>query len=46
MDKYPRYLKQWVPRRPPKKKKREREMNKIAPALQQMFPSFKGKICF
>ena len=32
MDKCPRYLKQWVLRCPPKKE-REREMNKIAPAL-------------
>ena len=37
MDKCPRYLKQWVLRCPPKK--REKEMNKIAPALYQMFPS-------
>ena len=34
MDKCSRYLKQWVLRCPPeKKKRREREMNKIAPAL-------------
>ena len=34
MDKCPRYLKQWVLRCPPeKKKRREREMNKIARAL-------------
>ena len=31
MDKYPRYLKQWVLRCPPEKE--EEEMNKIAPAL-------------
>jgi hypothetical protein len=41
MDECPRYLKQWVLRCPP-----EKEMNKIAPALQQMFPSFKRQICF
>ena len=41
MDKCPQYLKQWVLRCPPEKK-----MNKIAPALQQMFPSFKREICF
>ena len=31
MDKCPRYLKQWILRRSPKK--RERKMNKIAPVL-------------
>ena len=33
MDKCLRYWKQWVLRCPPGKKRREREMNKIAPAL-------------
>jgi hypothetical protein len=40
MDKCLRYLKQWVLRCPPKKKK---EMNKIAPILLQMFLSFKKR---
>ena len=43
MDKCPRYLKQWVLRCAPKKIE---QMNQIAPALQQMFPNFKGEICF
>ena len=34
MDKCPRYLKQWVLRCPPEKKK---EMNKIAPVLLQNY---------
>jgi hypothetical protein len=41
MDKCPRYLKEWVLRCPPKK-----DMNKIAPALYQVFPNFKREICF
>jgi hypothetical protein len=43
MDKCPRYLKQWVLRCSPEKKK---EINKIAHVLLQMFPSFKREICF
>jgi hypothetical protein len=43
MDKFPRYLKQWVLRCPPEKKK---AINKITLALLQMFPSFKREICF
>jgi hypothetical protein len=43
MDKCPRYLKQWVLRCPPEKKK---EMNKIVPALLQLFSSFEREICF
>jgi hypothetical protein len=41
MEKCLRYLKQWVLRYPPKK-----EMNEIAPALYQVFPTFKREICF
>ena len=43
IDKCLRYLKQWVLRFLPRKK---REMNKIAPALWQVFPSFKREISF
>ena len=35
MDKCPRYLKQWVLRCPPKKKRRKKEMNKIAHVFLQ-----------
>ena len=38
MDKCPRYLKQWVLRCPLEKKKKKREMNKIAHVfLQKVF---------
>ena len=37
MDKCSRYLKQWVLRCPPEKKKKKREMNKIAPILLQKY---------
>ena len=33
MDNYPRYLKQWVLRCSPEKKKKRKRDNKIAPAL-------------
>ena len=41
----PELSKQWVLRCPPKKR-RKKEMNKIAPVLLQMFPSFKREISF
>ena len=39
MDKYPRYLKQWVLRCPPEKKRRKKEMNKIAHVFMQGYVS-------
>ena len=39
MDKYPRYLKQWVLRCPLEKK----EMNKIAPVLLQIVSKFQKR---
>ena len=44
MDKCPRYLKQWVLRCPPEKKRRKKEMNKIAHVFLQGYVSkFKKK---
>ena len=46
MDKYPRYIKQWVLRCSPEKKKK-REMNKIAHVFLQKFSKFQTReICF
>jgi len=39
MDKCPRYLKPWVLRCPPKKKRRKKEMNKIAHVFLQGYVS-------
>ena len=47
MDKCPRYLKQWVLRCPPEKRKKEREMNKIAHVFLPKFFKFQSReICF
>jgi len=47
MDKCSRYLKQWVLRCPPKKEKKNKEMNKLAHVfLQKIFPNFKREINF
>ena len=46
IDKCPRYLKQWVLRCPPEKKKKK-EMNKIAHVFLQKFSKFQTReICF
>ena len=47
MDKCPRYLKPWVLRCPPKKKRRKKEMNKIAHVfLQSYFQFLKERYIF
>ena len=43
MDKCSRYLKQWVLRCPPKKKKEKREMNKTSPILLQNISKFQKR---